>query len=72
MHVTLGKGAVIGDSKKQKSNTRSSTESELAGADDALPKTMHAKLFIEAQGHKVPRNTLCQDNQATMRLEMNG
>ena len=33
--MTLGEGAVIGLSKKQKLNTRSSTEAELVGADDA-------------------------------------
>ena len=32
--MTLGEGAVIGLSKKQKLNTRSSTEAELVGADD--------------------------------------
>lgn len=51
---------------------RSSTEAELVGADDALPKIIHVKLFIEAQGYKVLRNVLYQDNQATMRLETNG
>lgn len=70
--MNLSKGAVISGSKRQKSNVMSSTESELAGADDALPKTMHAKLFIEAQGNKILWNMLHQDNQATMRLEING
>ena len=33
--MTFGKGSPIGLSKKQKLNTRSSTEAELVGADDA-------------------------------------
>ena len=33
--MTLGEGSVIAMSKKQKLNTRSSTEAELVGADDA-------------------------------------
>ena len=33
--MTLGEGSIIAMSKKQKLNTRSSTEAELVGADDA-------------------------------------
>jgi hypothetical protein len=35
--MSLGRGSVIGMSQKQKNNTRSLTESELVGADDAIP-----------------------------------
>ena len=35
--MTLGEGAVISMSKKQKINTRSSTETELVAADDFMP-----------------------------------
>ena len=37
MMVSLGKGAVMSISRGQKLNTKSSTESELFGIDDALP-----------------------------------
>ena len=33
--MTLGEGSIIAMSRKQKLNTRSSTEAELVGADDA-------------------------------------
>jgi hypothetical protein len=35
---TMGKGAIIGSSTKQKVNSRSSTESELIGVDDKIEK----------------------------------
>ena len=38
--MTLGEGAVISSSKKQKINTRSSTETELVGVDDAMPTVL--------------------------------
>ena len=47
---TLGKGAVISDSTKQKSNARSSTEAELNGVDDKISKILWSKKFIEYQG----------------------
>ena len=44
---TLGKGAIISDSTKQKSNTRSSTESELAGIDEKISKILWTLRFIK-------------------------
>jgi hypothetical protein len=37
---TMGKGAIIGSSTKQKVNSRSSTESELIGVDDKIAKVL--------------------------------
>jgi hypothetical protein len=48
--LTLGRGALTSLSKKQKLNTRSSTEAELVGADDASTLILWTKLFMEAQG----------------------
>jgi len=53
MVFTLGKGAIISDSTKQKSNSRSSTEAELNGVDDKICKILWSKKFIEYQGFKV-------------------
>ena len=67
-----GRGAVQSISRKQKLNTRSSTEAELVGADDASTPILWTKLFLEAQGYKVKQNILYQDNKSTMLLLNNG
>jgi hypothetical protein len=48
--VTMGKGAIIGSSMKQKVNSRSSTEFELIGVDDKIAKILWTKQFLEWQG----------------------
>ena len=70
--MTLGGGAVQSISRKQKLNTRSSTESELVGADDASQLILWTQLFLEAQGYDIDRNILYQDNKSTILLETNG
>ena len=46
--MSLGKGAPISFSRKQKLNVRSSCEGELVGIDDALPIILWTRYFIEA------------------------
>jgi hypothetical protein len=48
--MLLGTGAAYSASKKQKLNTKSSTESELVGIDDMIPQVLWTKYFMEAQG----------------------
>jgi hypothetical protein len=69
---TMGKGAIISDSLKQKVNSRSSTESEIVGVDDEIHKVVWAKRFVEHQGFKVKLNIVYQDNTSSMKLEQNG
>jgi len=69
---TMGKGAVIFDSTKQKVNSRSSTEAELKGIDDEIGKVEWVRRFIEAQGFNIQRNIIFQDNTSAMKLEING
>jgi hypothetical protein len=59
---TLGKEAIIADSTKQKSNSRSSTEAEMKGIDDEIGIVEWVRRFIEAQGFKIARNIIYQDN----------
>jgi hypothetical protein len=59
-------------SRKQKLNTRSSTEAELVGADDASIMILWTKLFMEEQGYEIKKNILYQDNKSTILLENNG
>jgi hypothetical protein len=69
--MTMGKGAIVSVSKKQKLNTRSSTEAELVGADDVAGPMLWTARFLQAQGYNFD-SKLLQDNQSTMKMELNG
>jgi hypothetical protein len=69
---TMGKGAIMSSSTKQKVNSRSSTESELIGADDKIAKILWTKRFLEWQEFMVKLNIIYQDNTGTIKLEENG
>ena len=69
---TLGTGCFDGMSRKQKINTRSSTESEVVGGNDSSIKVLWTKLFMEAQGYDIKRNILYQDNKSAILLKTNG
>jgi hypothetical protein len=70
--MSLGRGAHMSFSWKQKLNVRSSCEGELVGIDDALPHILWARYFIEAQGYTVEQNVMYQDNKSTILLANNG
>ena len=76
--MSLGKGALIAMSTKQKLNTTSSTEAELVGLSDSMPYNMWATYFFKAQGEGVAdyklgiRNILYQDNKSCIKLANNG
>ena len=70
--MPMGQGWEISGSKKQKLNTKISTESELVGVDDYMPMIIWVKYFLEAQGYIVSNNLLHQDNQSSIKLEQNG
>ena len=70
--MMYGGGAPQTISRKQKLNTRSSTEAELVGANYASVMILWTKLFMEAQGYPIEKNILYQDNKSTILLENNG
>ena len=70
--MTYGKGSPIAMSRKQKLNTRSSTEAELVGVDDAINMILWTRLFLDEQGYQVTENTVFQDNKSAILLEKNG
>ena len=70
--MTMGDGAMLVKSSKQKLNSRSSTEAELIGVDDAMAMILWSKLFMEAQGYAIEENIIYQDNKSSILLEKNG
>jgi hypothetical protein len=70
--MTFDQGAIQTQSRKQKLNTRSSTEAELVGGDDAITMILWTKHFMEAQGYEIKHNILYQDNKSTILLHENG
>jgi hypothetical protein len=69
--LSLGRGFPISCSTKQKINTRSSTESELVGADNFMPAICWTRYFLVAQGYHVQDNILLQDKKSAILLEKN-
>jgi hypothetical protein len=55
---TMGEGAVVSGSNKQKANSRSSTESEIIAIDDKIAKVLWMKRFPGWQGSAVKLNTI--------------
>ena len=69
--MSWGWGVVLSMCKKQKLNTKSSTEGEIVGVSDYLPNVIWGRMFLEAQGYNIKENTLYQDNQAAMKILKN-
>ncbi len=59
-------------SRKQKLNTKSSTEAEVVVVDDASSQILWMNYFIKAQGYHVDNTLLYQDYQSAILLETNG
>ena len=72
MVMSLGLGAAMSGSLRQKINTGSSTEAELIGIDDALNHIMWDFYFIQAQGYEFTKNIVMQDNKSTIMMAKNG
>jgi len=70
--MTMGDGAIISLSRKHKTNAGSSTEAELIGVNNALPKILYSLELIRPQGYKVEHVFLYQDNKSTILSELHG
>ncbi len=68
---SLGRGATSSYSRKLKTNTRSSTETELVTADMFMPEMLWSLHFIQAQGYNAECIVLYQDNISTQLLIKN-
>ena len=69
--TSLGCGAIMCKSTKEKLNTKSSTEAEVVGSSDYLPNTIWARMFLAEQSYELTENIFHQDNQSSIRLEKN-
>ena len=69
MTMNMGKGAITSLSRKQKLNTRSSTEAELVAVDDCMSQVLWTKYFLEDQGHPTQATVILQDNSSAIKLE---
>ena len=67
-----GRVSIIIISKKQKLNTKSSTEAELVREDNAMPQMLRTSYFLEEQGYGIDENILYQENMSAMLVEKNG
>jgi len=59
-------------SNKQKLNTKSSTEAELVGTSEYVPFSILMALYMEAQGYKLSKSILFQDNESAIKIVING
>jgi hypothetical protein len=53
---SLGQGALMCKSTKQKLNNKSLTEADVVGSSDYLPNVIWAKMFLAEQGYELPNN----------------
>ena len=51
---------------------KSSAEAEVVGISEYLPYNIQIRNFMEAQGYKIERNTIYQDNTSAIKMETNG
>ena len=70
--MSIGKGGGYTASRKQKLNTKSSTEAELVAIDDSMGQILWTRHFLAEQGLAVPVTTIYQDNKSTILLSENG
>ena len=67
-----GGGVVHSRSPKQKLDSKSSIESEIIGVSDYLSYALWMGYFTEHQGYKLNENLVHQDNQSSIKMEVNG
>jgi hypothetical protein len=62
--TSLGRGAIMCKSTKQKLHTKSSTEAKVVGSSDYLPNTIWARMFLAEQGYELTENIFSRITRA--------
>ena len=70
--ISLGAGAVISKSTKQRINGKISTDSEIIAVNDFMGEVLNTLYFMGAQGYNMAHNIMFQDNQSNTRRMLNG
>ena len=70
--MTMGQVAMQQVSRKQKLNTRISTEAGLVPVGDVSVHIFWEVIFIKYQGYKLYKNILYEDNKRAILMEVNG
>ena len=70
--MKMGRGVILSYLWKQKLNTKSSTETELVGVDDAIINIFWSLYFLQEQGCGSTHTIIYQDNKSAILLESNG
>ena len=61
-----------GSARKQKLTAMSSTEAEVIGMSDYVTYALWHRHFLEAQGYKISKSVVYQDNMSAIKMEKNG
>ena len=59
-------------SRKEKLNSKSSTEAKTVVVDNFLTWVIWTRYFMKEQGYKIHDNVIYQDNQSVIKLLKNG
>ena len=59
-------------SRKEKLNSKSSTEAKTVVVDNFLTRVIWTRYFMKEQGYKIHNNVIYQDNQSVIKLLKNG
>ena len=70
--VTMVTGGACVQSRKQKLNTKRSTQAKLVRVDYVLTQVVWTKYFLKDQGYEIHDNVIYQNNQSAIKLENNG
>ena len=68
----MGWGVIHAKSVNHKLNTKISIEAEVVGTSDYFPYNIWVLMFLYVKGCSILNNTLYQDNQSAIKMEING